>query len=81
MITKYRIKCLFGHHEYTIPIRVFSTQLICKHCRRAGHIIRDAKGVEIWFEYDARGREILYRTNVGYEEYTAYDEICKKGDF
>jgi len=81
---KNKLKCLFGHHNYTIPNKNNPDILMCDVCERFGYC-KDFDGYEIWYEYDEKGNVIHFKYSDGYEEWYEYDEKgneihCKDSD-
>ena len=47
-----KLKCLFGFHEFTIPDKIDSGILICKHCKNVGYHIVSNINHKIYYDYD-----------------------------
>ena len=73
MTNKQKIKCLFGHHNYTIPHKQYLHILLCRHCKRFGYR-KSSNGIETGYEFDEKGNMIHRKSSDDYE--TWYD---KKG--
>jgi len=67
------VKCLFGHHNYTIPDKDNPDILLCKYCKRFGYS-KYPSGLEIWYKYNEKGNMIHCKTSSGYEAWFEYDE-------
>jgi len=70
---KNKVKCLFGHHNYTIPNKNNPNILICSVCKRFGYR-KYSDGYKIWYEYDEKGNMIRRKYSDGYEMRYEYDE-------
>jgi len=68
---KNKLKCLFGHHNYTIPDKDNPNILICSVCKRFGYR-KYSDGYKIWYEYNEKGKKIHCKYSDGYEEW--YDD-------
>ncbi len=53
MINKQKLKCLFGHHYYTIPHKVYLGILVCEGCQRFGH--RQMNNGYLLYKFDVNG--------------------------
>jgi len=81
---KNKVKCLFGHHNYTVPNKNNPNILICSVCKRFGYR-KWASGYEECYEYDKEGNMIHYKNSYGFEKWYEYDEKgnkihCKRSD-
>jgi len=70
---KYEVKCLFGHHNYTIPDKNNPNILICSVCKRFGYR-KYSDGYKMWYEYNEKGKKIHCKDSDGYEIWYRYDE-------
>ena len=70
-----KIKCLFGHHEYSVPTKK-GKQFLCAHCERAGHVTFH-NGMETWYEYNEDGFLTRLSNSQGYQESYKYDKEAR----
>jgi len=70
---KNKVKCLFGHHNYTIPDKNNPDILICSVCKRFGYC-KYSNGYKIWYEYNEGGNIIHCKDSSGLEIWREYDE-------
>ena len=54
-----KIKCLFGHHKYTVPAKDRPGAFMCEYCMRFGYW-KIPYGNELWLEWDESGELIWY---------------------
>jgi len=66
---KNKLRCLFGHHNYTIPNKDNPDILICGVCKRFGYRKYFFSGFEEWYEYDKKGNRIHFKDSSGREEW------------